>query len=992
MNHWARLAGALVFLAVLASDHFAHPGGHGAHARSTLPVWTDQQTGAEVRGSLLYVDHNRVLIERDDGAVVGLPLDRLSDEARQRVDARSREIARVNQLESPVGPPRQEPLAPLPLICALLALGLVLSILWRSGREPAGGGPADRSISPRRVVWLVGLGLLLASGIVTRRFAQPARPVAAAPFEAYAPKVRTRYDAQYLYVESDGLPEHSMMVGIRSWQQQVPIAQPYYSENAWRIPLQPVMATTPISARTALFTGAIALAANGVPIFNALNNRGVDSYSIGELDQFGGHCGRADDYHYHAAPTHLQTRVGTGLPIGYALDGFPLYGLKEPDGSTVTGLDELNGHYDSAGKYHYHSTLTYPYINGGMRGVVTVSNDQIVPQPRAWSVRPFTSPLNGATITGFTTLDANRWSLEYTLNSQVYRVTYGIDATGKYYFDFIDPTGAKRTETYTRRGMVTGVSAASFSSGAVSAESIASLFGAGLATGSAAAAATPLPTDLVGTAVRVVDSQGMARLAPLFYVSPTQINFEIPPGTAEGTASISIGPSGMSTASFTGFGHLEIARIAPGLFTADASGRGYPAALVYRYRNGAYLSANPVARYDQASSRMVAVPVDTSLTSDDLYLVLFGTGLRYRSALSSITARIGGHDAQVVYAGAQGDFVGLDQLNLRIPAALASASGEFEVTLSVDGRPANTVRLALGRSTSPGLSWSIRNLPDTGQTGHFGMGFGEDSDYTINAPSYQSNGDGTITDRVTGLQWQQADGGEKSWDGAQGYCDSLVLAGRDDWRLPRLPELFSINQLNHVNPALDASFTRTTAEYWWSSTPRADDPARAWATNAGGGAGPHSKSETISGGGTKRFHVRCLREAEAPRTLSSFWTDNGNGTVTDHRSGLVWQQAETPDRSWEEAIRSCEDLTLAGLGDWRLPSLREIRAINDESRVRPSIDTALFPGTSSAPFWSSTTLVNQTARAWTVDFTFGIASYNSKTDRLRLRCVRGGQN
>jgi hypothetical protein len=114
--------------------------------------------------------------------------------------------------------------------------------------------------------------------------------------------------------------------------------------------------------------------------------------------------------------------------------------------------------------------------------------------------------------------------------------------------------------------------------------------------------------------------------------------------------------------------------------------------------------------------------------------------------------------------------------------------------------------------------------------------------------------------------------------------------------------------------------------------------------------------------------------------------------VTDHRSGLVWQQAETPDRSWEEAIRSCEDLTLAGLGDWRLPSLREIRAINDESRVRPSIDTALFPGTSSAPFWSSTTLVNQTARAWTVDFTFGIASYNSKTDRLRLRCVRGGQN
>lgn len=979
-THRITLTFLFVFFAVLIGQGQAHPGGHGARSSSTLPVWVDQETGQKVHGSLLYVDQGRVFIERDDGVVVGLPLDRLSDGARQRVDARAGEIVRVNHLESPVGPLRHEPLvevdAPLPLIGALLALGLVLSIWWRS----------------RRVAVLVSLGLLLMSGVAVRRSAQTSKPAAVAPFEAFAPKVRTRYDAQYLYVESDGLPEHPLMVGIRAWQQQVPIAQPYFSENAWRIPLHPVVATTPISAKTALFTGAIALAANGIPIFNALNNRGVDSYSIGELDQFGGHCGRADDYHYHAAPIHLQTRVGAGLPIGYALDGFPLYGLKEPDGSTVAGLDELNGHYDSTGKYHYHSTLTYPYINGGMRGVVTVSNDQIVPQPRAWSVRPFTSPLNGATITGLTTLGANSWSLEYTLNSQVYRVNYGIDATGKYYFDFIDPAGAKRTEVYTRRGMVTGVSAASYLGGGIGMESIASLFGAGLTTGNASATTTPLPTDLGGAAVRVVDSLGVARLAPLFYVSPTQINFEIPPGTAEGTASISIGPAGMNAASFTGFGTLEIARVAPGLFTADASGRGYPAALVYRYRHGAYLSADPVARYDQASSRIVPVPVDTSLTSDDLYLVLFGTGIRYRSTLSSINAQIGGYDAQVVYAGAQGDFVGLDQLNLRIPAALASASGEFDVALSVDGKAANTVRLAIGRSTSPSLSWSLRNLPDTGQTGHFGMAFGEDSDYTINAPSYQTNSDGTITDRVTGLQWQQGDGGEKSWDGAQSYCDTLVLAGRDDWRLPRLPELFSINQLNNVNPALDASFTRTTAEYWWSSTLRSDDSSRAWATNAGGGAGPHPKNETISGGGTKRFHVRCLREAETPRTLSSFFTDHGNGTVTDHRSGLVWQQVEGTDRSWEEAIRFCEDLQLAGAGDWRLPSLREIRAINDESRVRPSIDPALFPGTTAAPFWSSTTLVNQTARAWTVDFTFGIASYNTKTDRLRHRCVRGGQN
>ena len=986
------LAASAAFCFVLFHSNpvLAHSGGHGLGATTTRHHWIDTRTGDDCRGTLLYATSQQAVIEREDGRIVTLEISFLDQASQQRVKENAMLRGRINDSVQPAQKPvaslsRQLPTAVfLMLAAALLLMTLRLGHRWSRAISVSG--------LTLRLAVLAGLGAILFSGLTVRRYAQGAGPVASAPFEAFAPKVRTRLDFQYLYVESDGLPDHQLMVGIKSWQQQVPIPQPYFSENSWRIPLNPVVAATPISAKTALFTGAIALAANGIPIFNALNNRGVDSYSIGELDQFGGHCGRADDYHYHAAPVHLQTRVGTGLPIGYALDGFPLYGLKEPDGSTVTGLDELNGHYDSVGKYHYHSTLTYPYINGGMRGVVTVSNDQIVPQPKAWSVRPFTSPLNGATITGFAALGANGWSLEYTLNNQVYRVNYGVDATGKYYFDFIDPTGAKRSESYTRRGMVTGLSAASYSNGAVGMESIVALFGAGLTTGTASANTTPLPTELAGAAVRVIDSLGMARLAPLFYVSPTQINFEIPPDTAEGTASISIGPPGLSAASFTGFGNLEVSRVAPGLFTADASGKGYPAALVYRYRNGVYLSADPVSRYDQATSRFVPVPVDASVATDDLYLVLFGTGFRYRSTLGSISARIGGQDAQVVYAGSQGGFVGLDQLNLRIPAALANASGEFELTVTVDGRPANVVRLALGKTAAASFTWSMRKLPDTGQTGHFGTGFGEDSDYTINAPSYTSNGDATIIDRITGLQWQQGDGGEKSWDSSQAYCDSLQLAGRDDWRLPRLPELFSINQLNTVNPALDPLFTRTTAEYWWSSTLRSDDSSRAWATNAGGGAGPHPKSETISAGGTKRFHVRCVREAEPPLALTTFLADNANGTVTDHRSGLIWQQAEVTDRAWDEAVRYCEDLLLAGAGDWRLPSLREIRAINDESRARPSIDGTLFPATTSAPFWSSTTLVNQTLRAWTVDFTFGIASYNAKTDRLRLRCVRGGQN
>jgi hypothetical protein len=124
-------------------------------------------------------------------------------------------------------------------------------------------------------------------------------------FDAYRPAVTTRSDNTWYYVESNGIPSHGMMVGITSWQQQVPIPQAYSGTNAWSIPLQPVYASVPLSTRTHLMKGAVAIAINGIPIFNALNNRGEDAYLIGELDQWGGHCGRADDYHYHAAPIHL---------------------------------------------------------------------------------------------------------------------------------------------------------------------------------------------------------------------------------------------------------------------------------------------------------------------------------------------------------------------------------------------------------------------------------------------------------------------------------------------------------------------------------------------------------------------------------------------------------------------------------------------------------------------------------------------------------------
>lgn len=293
----------------------------------------------------------------------------------------------------------------------------------------------------------IGAGLLI--GPLSERAAW-ALPVAKLPgFSAFSSSVRVFKSGKYYLVESSGIPAHQMMVGITSWQQQVPTPQPYTGTNAWPIPITPVLSKTPISAKNHFLRGAIAIAVNGVPIFNALNNRGDDALLAGELDDWGGHCGRADDYHYHVAPTHLQSIVGRAAPIAYALDGFPIYGLTEPNGAKVVGLDAFNGHFDSKRKYHYHATKTYPYINGGFKGVVVEKDGQVDPQAATRAFRPAGEPLRGATITDFARVDADNYALQYQLNGQTYSINYRA-TTSEVQMQFTDSAGQVRTETYRR--------------------------------------------------------------------------------------------------------------------------------------------------------------------------------------------------------------------------------------------------------------------------------------------------------------------------------------------------------------------------------------------------------------------------------------------------------------------------------------------------------------------------------------------------------------
>ena len=304
----------------------------------------------------------------------------------------------------------------------------------------------------RRFLQIAGFatGLAFVNSITLNQSAHALPPAKVAGFTAFANSVKVFKSDKYYLVESSGIPAHQMMVGIRSWQQQVPTVQNYSGSNAWSIPIKPVIAANPMSAKNHFLRGAIALAVNGVPIFNALNNRGDDALLAGELDEWGGHCGRADDYHYHIAPTHLQSIVGKKVPIAYALDGFPIYGETEIDGKKVTGLDSLNGHFDSKKNYHYHATKSYPYINGGFKGVVTEIDGQVDPQALTKGFRPAGTPLRGATITGFERISDSSFDVKYSLNGGEFHVKYTASLK-EVSMEFIDSNGTSRTEVYQRK-------------------------------------------------------------------------------------------------------------------------------------------------------------------------------------------------------------------------------------------------------------------------------------------------------------------------------------------------------------------------------------------------------------------------------------------------------------------------------------------------------------------------------------------------------------
>ena len=379
---------------------YSHDGGHGpVTGANEARFWTVAGTGQKLHGFFESARGGDVRIRTVQGQLVSLKLQSLVIEDRHWVEHRLAEIRHLNQIKVPF-----------------------------------------RLVSQSKPVQ-----------------AKTENTKAKEVFEAFKPFEKSlglSWDDQFFYVESNGIPDHEMMVGIVAWQQQVPIPQNYKGDNSWRIPLNPVPAREPMAAKDNFFRGAIALAINGVPIFNPIKNDGVtDTKIAGELDDFGGHCGRGDDYHYHLPPVHLEKQAGTGKALGYALDGYPIYSFNEPDGTPVKKLDWLNGHKDDDGNYHYHSTKNYPYLNGGFYGEVVERDGQVDPQPRAQSPRPALPPLRGAKITGFERNKTDKkFSVIYDLKGDKRAVNYTLNDDKSVSFQFDNGTDGVEVANYPQAG------------------------------------------------------------------------------------------------------------------------------------------------------------------------------------------------------------------------------------------------------------------------------------------------------------------------------------------------------------------------------------------------------------------------------------------------------------------------------------------------------------------------------------------------------------
>ncbi len=450
----------------------AHPGGHYQKGDGIILNTWRLKSGLIIKGNFSFAKEHKIFLEQEGGIIKPVLIDDLIQQDQKLAWIKINKLAELNNnisFSNKNQYPRNAEInfQYFPLIIFLVILLLVNMINSNFIQQLLFNSKIGASLTGVSFLIVIFFACSKSDSTTSNNNGSITNPVDIvipktntsfidSAIAAFKPAVATNWDNNYFYIASNGIPNHNMMIGITSWQQQVPITQPYSGTNSWAIPLQPAYATIPLSTKTNLMKGAVAIAVNGIPIFNALNNRGEDSYKIGELDNWGGHCGRGDDYHYHAAPMHLSAINGL-KPIAFAVDGFPVYGAKEPDGSNMNLLDTCHGHVGTNGIYHYHGTTDYPYVVGALKGKVTLDpsttapENQVIPQAFTRPVRPATTPLNGAMITDFTAVGSNGYLLTYRIGTKNGSVRYSWDANNRYTYILTDTAGNSVTNTYQRQ-------------------------------------------------------------------------------------------------------------------------------------------------------------------------------------------------------------------------------------------------------------------------------------------------------------------------------------------------------------------------------------------------------------------------------------------------------------------------------------------------------------------------------------------------------------
>jgi hypothetical protein len=264
--------------------------------------------------------------------------------------------------------------------------------------------------------------------------------------------------------------------------------------------------------------------------------------------------------------------------------------------------------------------------------------------------------------------------------------------------------------------------------------------------------------------------------------------------------------------------------------------------------------------------------------------------------------------------------------------------------------------------------------------------YGQDAQYYSNQPSYQDNGDGTVTDLNTGLMWQQGSEEKMTYSQAVTGASSFNLAGYNDWRLPTIKELYSLMDFRGTDPSAGATsgmipFIDTDYfifEYGdTSSGERIIDSQ--WTTSSVYRSTVMDGQEGFFGVNFADGRIKCYPTADFKLYFTRYvrgtsyginnFNDNSDGTITDLSTGLIWQKDDNGQGIlWKDALEYSENLELAGYSDWRLPNAKELQSIIDYSRCPDVTNSAAINpifnishitnegGEEDYPFfWTSTT-------------------------------------